>query len=304
MKYACYTVLVLFAACAREEATERGSAPIPVPAPAPQGDGGVEEEVSDDPASYGFRGSITELRQLEPAREGLYVLLQDVVILSASKPKGLFYVADALGGEYAGIEVSLCQACRHTSADVAVTVNVSGVLRLESGDRYIIEQAHFVVRSHDRAEVPKVPIPTALAMTPGTARFVGGYVQLVDAQTDEPSHFVVVDRAPVAATNEAYPMRLDATCSFEEAQSVACCEFGPKFTYFIVEDSRTQARINVATAPFQSFGSARAWPCDANDVANVIKVGDAFASLAGIIDVQNNTTVIVPTSPADCPLQR
>ncbi len=301
MKHWCYSLMVLVAACARDDAAEQGSAAIEAPAAAPQET--PVEEAPDERATYGFKGTITELRQLEPARAGLSILLQDVVILSASKPKGLFYVADALGGEYAGIEVSLCEACRKTSVDVAVTVNVAGVLRLEAGDRYIIEQAKFVVRSNARAEVPKVSIPTAFAMSQDSGRFVGGYVQLVDAQTDAPSRFIVVDREPRGAKNDAYPESLDTLCSFDAVASAACCAFGPKYRYFVVEESQTHERVNVSAAPFQSFG-APAWPCAADDLPNVLQLGDEFTSLAGIIDVHDHVAMLVPTSAADCPLQR
>lgn len=247
--------------------------------------------------AYAFRGTITELRQLEPAREGMPLVLEDVVVLSTSNKDNRYYVADAMGGEYAGIEVVACEACTDRS-EPGTIVDVEGVLSVESGERYLVIGARLRSQSNARAEVPAVELPSPLASPQETdsGRFVGGYVVLVDADTEAPSQFRVVDLAPAAAQQVEYP----AECTLERADA-ACCEHGPKYRYFVVEELRTGSRVHVATAAWQQW-AFRVWPCAPDDLARVVKSGAVISRLAGVLDVQESEALIVPVGPDDIAL--
>ena len=285
--------------------------PVKTSAPAPETPLNNEpqeteiETASVERHAYAFRGTITELRQLEPAKKGLPIILEDVVVLSANKRAHRYYVADAIGGEYGGIEVKSCNepSCRAVLLPPGTTVDVEGVLSVESDQRYVVENARLRLRSNKTSEVPQAELPTPLA-APHEAtngRFVGGYVVLVDAATAEPSRFAIIDLEPEAGKNPDYPEELAASCTLGAvAIDADCCAFGPKYRWFVVEDEATRARVHVSTA-MQDTWSVRAWPCTSADLGRMLDVGDGFSKLAGIIDVRDQQTLIMPMSDRDIP---
>jgi hypothetical protein len=255
-------LVLMLAACGQPKLAR----PTPEVAAEPQQDavpGGDGER-----QAYAFRGTITELRQLEPAREGMPLVLEDVIVLSTSNKDNRYYVADAMGGEYGGIEVQGCDTC-DDRVTPGTTVDVEGLLSVEDDERYLVKTAALRTKSRAHAEVPVASLPAPLAAPDeaNNGRFIGGYVVLVDADSGSPSRFSVVDVTPEGAS-----------------EADAC------YRYFVVEEQTTRARVHVSTAVWQCHG--------------IFVVGDVIARLAGVLDVIDHEVMIVPVSDKDVELAR
>lgn len=255
-------------------------------------------------------GSIADLRRFPKRPAGIEVTLSSVIVTGANGNGRTFYVADAEGGEFSGIEIEKCKStddsCSKTDRPVPGQVfDIQGKLftgNSRNPEHWSIGPAGEVKLT--RKEVPRgyvSPYPVTLDLLADKAAntaFRGAYVYLADTM-GRPLTVDVTNTTPSELRNSNWQGDLNQcgeNLKVTDPTTVNCCANGPLFFGFYV--AKGEATLRVATDNYRQ-ANITAFPCFPSKVPFAVRVGDKIGQFAGVFDRDDNANVLFPTSDSD-----
>lgn len=255
-----------------------------------------------------FTGKIADLRKVSRSA-GIKVTLSGVIVTGANGNGRTFYVSDADGGEYSGIEIERCSNtdanCSRTDRPVpGQTYDIEGTLFTGSSrnpDHWSIGPAGQVTVT----KVTKPPVfvpPTSVTMQTlankaTNAPYRGVYVFLTD-ERGSAINVTVANVTPAELRNSSWEGDLNLCGdNLQASDTVAdCCANGPLYFGFYVRAFDQDLRI--ATDNYRQ-ANITGFPCYGSKVPFAVRVGDQIAQFAGVFDRDDNSNALFPTADTD-----
>jgi len=313
---ACGLMLsILNGACGRQPVTPQPTPQTSVPSLSAingQNDPQTKPTLHDGSTLTSFTGSVVDLRVYTNLKDALPVNLPNVLVSAVSGKGDTIYVADAVGGDYSGIQVQSCDStaqdyknCLKKRLPLYSSVSVTGKLTVIKSHWFISPAVVTLLSSGSEVLHPTKVSPNAVARNNSSnGHLLGTYIKVQNAKA--PTTFVVTNVTPGYDKNQNFKDDLTA-CSpdslINDTTGLYCCTNGPAYFSFEAADSAGNL-ISIANNNYKDvFFSS--WPCSASDLTAhknpvvPVKLGTVFTQMGGIFDINFGNASISPTNVSD-----
>ncbi len=254
----------------------------------------------------GKQMTVAQIRQAKLSN-GAAVSISNAVVTAISGTGKTIWVADAAGGNYSGIAVSVCDSktavcAANPPAEVGAAYSVSGTYLVTKDGTYASLVDPTFTSVTGAGPVPAFVVQASEIAQGSTANadVRGVYVSVGDA--------TVADAAPTGQDflNAAYTSAMENACRGlgVTKDTSQCCpsHIGPKYYGFVAQAGPTQIEVSTSNYSSKYNGSngvgIEVWPCD-GDFSKILVNGQDLGTLAGVFDINFGAATLYPATPHD-----